>query len=116
MTAAGTLPTTDGVRDRSKVPFDGAPTWVRCHVGGGQYRRIRLRQDTGLDLVAAVLADNSVREVWVLPADEWSPGDRIETGPLPDGVVIVHNHRPGYADTAARVGACGSSISLNTSR
>lgn len=114
MTAAGTLPTIDGVRDRSMVPFDGAPTWVRCHVGGGQYRRIRLVPGgTSVDYEERF---PHVRESWTIPADEWSPGDRIETGPLPDGVVIVHNHRPGYADTPARVGAGGSSITLRTPR
>lgn len=85
-----------------KIP-DGQPTWCRRRsrgsvalprsqrVGGviGGYVPIRL-QHMGMRTRGA-----QVLHVWLVPSSEWSEGDIVEMGPLPDNCVVeFHIERP----------------------
>lgn len=80
-----------------RVP-DGQPTWFRVHHGAGCALPRRMADGTLGVLPAAVpaylqrdphLDAEYGAEVWRVPQSAWSPGDRVEIGPLPDGVVVV---------------------------
>lgn len=92
MSAAYTLPLTatlaEQIAKRDRTPFPGQPTWARRINGAGQHQRVRLLDHGTLVLdtdAGPVLGPH----VWVVPAAAMSPGDRVEVGPVPDGVRVV---------------------------
>lgn len=76
--------------DTPRIP-NGQPTWCRVHHGAGTALPRRLPDGSIGVLPTAVPARlrQLSRNVWTLPAGSWSPGDRIEIGPLPEGVTVL---------------------------
>ncbi|QWY82323.1 hypothetical protein SEA_PHISHY_49 [Gordonia phage Phishy] len=75
--------------DTPEIP-DGQPTWCRVHHGAGTALP-RLLADGSIGVLRPAVPTRLVRRgpnEWALPARSWSPGDRVEIGPLPEGVTV----------------------------
>lgn len=84
--------------DQPDIP-EGQPTWCRIRHGAGCALPRRM-PDGSLGVLPVAVPTRLVRhryrddefaaQVWAVPERAWSPGDRVELGPLPDGVVVLH--------------------------
>lgn len=86
--------------DTPEVPA-GQPTWARVRHGAGCGLPRRLPDGTIGVLPVAVpillqptrMLDDEGRSIWLVSDREWSPGDTVEIGPLPDDVTVRYEIR-----------------------